>query len=410
MKKKRFANGLRLVMERRRHSDTVSISLAVRCGSVYENKDESGIAHFLEHMILRGTKNKNYEDIMNSFQSFGGYINARTQKTYTIFSISILKNFLEEAINILSEIIFNPSCRESDIEKEKNVIMEEIHQQLNDQIFIMREELFEQIVNRGNKLSMPILGNEKVIRKMTKNRLANFHKLHYSPDNIAISIVGNIDYRTTQSIVNNYFGTIKRSDNPPQTFKFNIKKLPRKISKTIKKIGISQSHLIIGGRAPLFFEKDRYAMEPLITILGNSMNSRIVIRLINKMGIAYSVGSYYNEKLGYYYSYISTTPKNVKRAFDAILEEIDKLVKNGVHRNELEIAKNYIKGLNAIQQESNRICAEKYATAELFTSADEVIGFNKKINQIKMLDINRVIEKYLKKNNIILKLEPDNHD
>lgn len=397
-------NGLKLIMEKRSSVKTVAISVAVRVGTINENKGNNGIAHFVEHMLFVGTKKRSYNEIMNYIQSHGGSFGGLTQRTYTKYNVNIIDTSAERGIEILFDMIANSVFDKDAVERERGVIIEEINQQCYDQPFILTQVAFEEELNKGNSLGFSILGKEMVIRNISRDELYSFYRKYYVPKNITISVVGNIDYNQIENKVRMTFGSLKSKNI--QTFKIYPRVSKRKTLKEIKKIGLKQAHIIAGGRAPLTFDKDKYPMEILVTLLGQTMNSRLKRKFINELGIAYTAGSYYNDKEGYYYAYLSTGHENLPLSLESLSEELRKLREEGITKDELEITKNYIKGVTAILQEQNQHLADEYAIAELFTGAEEVQEHDKFIDSVTIKDVNNVIKKYITANLLTLIIKP----
>jgi predicted Zn-dependent peptidase len=400
MKKVIFPNGLKLIMEDRPSLKTAAITVAVKAGTINENERNNGIAHFVEHMLFKGTKKRSHKWLMNTVQLLGGSFGGLTQRTYTKYNINITYEFVDMGLDILFDMTTNSAFENEAIERERNVILEEIYQQKYDQPFVLREILFEREINKG-ALGMSILGKENVIRNIPRDELYSFYKKYYVPNNMVIAVVGNIDQREIEKKIKESFGNLKR--RRIRISPVNIKPVKGEKIKIVKKSGLKQAHVVLGGRAPLISEKGRYAMEILISILGQGMNSRLVRKFVNELGIAYYTGGNYNDKEGFYFTYLATHPKNISLASRSLLKEIEKIKKEGVTKREIEVIKNYLKGINALFQESNQCLADQYAIT-VFTAAEEVDQYEKSIDSVTHDEIDEVIDRFIDHKNYVMVL------
>lgn len=407
VKKLKLDNGLKLIMEKRPSVRTAAMTLVVKAGTINENKENNGIAHFVEHVLfMGGTKSRSYKELMSYLQSFGGSANGITQRTYTKYSINILSDFVDKGLEILFDMIINPAFNDEIAEKEKRVILEEINQQTYDQPFVLRQMLFEKSINEG-PLGMSIIGTEETVKNMTKDEMHSFYKKYYVPNNMVIAIVGNIEYNDIERKVKALFGKLGPKEVSVPVINSKNRITGQKISEFRKK-GLKQAHILLGSRAPTIFDKKRYAMDIIANILGRTMNSMLIRRFVDELCISYKVWTEYNNKEGYYYNSLATSPENLAMAKKELLNLIKTLRKTGITENELSNTKNYIKGVTALYQEYNQGLADIYALAELFTKAEDVDEYNNKIDSVTIDEVNKVIEEFIDDENYVMViLEPE---
>ncbi len=400
MKRIVLNNGLKLIMKRRSHIKTVAMTVAVKAGTVNENEKNNGVAHFVEHMLFKGTKKYSQEELMEIVQSSGGIFDAITQKTYTKYEINIRHNFVNTGLDVLHDMLFNSVFGDASVNKEKGVILEEIKQQINDP-FILIRVLFEREINTENPLGLCILGTEKTIKNITQTELYSFYKKYYVPNNMVLTIVGNINYEDIERKVRELFGKNKENKSDEQP-KFRLKTTIDKHESELKKEGLKQTHIVIGWRAPTIFDNKKHAMEIITSILGKNMNSMLSTKFINELGIAYNIGAEFNDKEGYCFCNLAVSPQNTNLAKNVLLKLIKNLIRNGITNEELESTKNYLKGINAYYQELNKTLSEQYSIAELFTKTEEVESYDKNIDSVTVKKVNEVIRRFINVNNYIM--------
>lgn len=221
MKRTIFDNGMRLILEKRPKIKTASITVGVKVGSVFENEYNSGISHLTEHMLF---KNK-FKGLIEKLHSYGGSIyNPYTNHMYTIYSLNILHNFTDEGLSILFDILTKPKFDKKSFETEKKVVLEEIRYQTFSEPFLLAYRLFEKNLD---KRFLPTLGNERSIKNISLNKLYSFYKKYYIPNNMVISLVGNINYKTINNRVKNMFGGLQKKEQPQFHYKIKPLKKPQ---------------------------------------------------------------------------------------------------------------------------------------------------------------------------------------
>ena len=198
-------NGLRIVGERMPDIRTAAVGVFVRTGAVNESPEENGYSHFVEHMVFKGTKEKNAAALADEMDRLGGATNAFTAKESTCFYTKVMDEHLERGISLLADLLLRPEFPQDDLEREKGVVIEEIAM-CEDNPEDLVHELLSDAQYQGHSLGLPILGTEKIIRNVTREKLFAFMKKHYTPRNTVISVAGRYDWDELVQLLDKYFG------------------------------------------------------------------------------------------------------------------------------------------------------------------------------------------------------------
>ncbi len=365
VKKSVLGNGLRIITEEINTISSVSLGIWINAGSRDETVATNGIAHFLEHAVFKGTKKRSGKEIAYALESVGGYINAFTGKEHTCYYAKILSEHVEKAFDVLSDLVLYPKFPRQEIEKERQVILEEIHdvEDTPDDIIF---DYFERNLYPSHPLGFPVIGSPRNVRGFSRNDLVHFVDSYYHPENIVVAAAGNISHERVEELVYKKFGRLSRR-------KIKNRRLARGIDRQTQKRlviqkQVSQSHLCLGTIVPGIHGKDRYPLVLLNTMLGEGMSSRLYQNIRERRGIAYSVYSFLNlfSDSGAFGVYLGTDKKNLDRALDAAQLEIQKMVEKPVRASELQRAKNQIKGnmILGLESMSNRMM--RLGTSELY--------------------------------------------
>jgi predicted Zn-dependent peptidase len=278
-------NGLRILTERMTQVRSVSIGVWLTRGSRHEEAENSGIAHFVEHMLFKGTATRSAEDIAQAIDSIGGQLDAFTAKEYASYYIKVLDEHLPLALDILSDIVLNPAFSPDDVEREKKVVVEEI-KMVEDTPDDLVHELFTQGFWHDHPLGRPILGTRETVESFTSESLRRYFRDAYTPQNLIVAAVGNLEHQRLRDLVAEKFGAINTvgapfGEVPPQV-------VP---SVLIRNKDLEQSHVCLGASSYPQNHDARYASYVLNTLLGGSMSSRLFQNVREKRGLAYAVFS-----------------------------------------------------------------------------------------------------------------------
>jgi len=339
-----LSNGIRLVYEKIDTVKTASIGIWVLAGSRYETKKINGISHFIEHILFKGTKNRSSREIVYEIESIGGQINAFTAKEYTCFYVRVLDEFLQKGFDILSDLILNPVIALEEMEKEKTVIIEEINMTKEDPEEILYQSLND-LIWKNQTLSYPIIGKESTVKKIDRNKIENYMRERYIPQNIVISVAGNFEEEKLVEFVEMYFGDWKCSNNKKDGVNFISKPVFNR-GAVIKNKKVDQAHMAITFEG--FGQEDEKVYELLVlsNILGGGMSSRLFQRIREELGLVYSITSFVStfKDAGVLIIYAGTNPKNISAVYKEIMSQLRLFLRGEILLDEVEVAKQQIKG------------------------------------------------------------------
>ncbi|MBI4682209.1 MAG: insulinase family protein [Nitrospirae bacterium] len=351
-KKINLDNNIPVLMQAAREMHSVCIGIWIKIGSRYESPDKSGISHFLEHMFFKGTKNRTAQDIATAIDSLGGEINAYTSTEYTVFYVKVLEEYMEQALSLLTEILLESTFPETDIEKEKNIVYEEI-KMVEDNPSDFVHDLFNKSIWGEEDLGQSVLGDIKTISSFTRSHLVDHINNHYGTENIIVSCSGKFIEARLIEHLNRTIGCLERCGEQKN------KRVPQ-FSGCINIVtkDLSESHICIGLKGLQYKSKDRYTMHLLNTILGSGISSRLFQGVREKRGLVYSIYSYHMSYFdtGLWAVYAGTDRKHVSEVINITVDEMRNL-SNSVTAEELQRAKSQLKGnlLLALESTSNKM-------------------------------------------------------
>lgn len=382
-------NGIRVIYKHIPEFHSVSTGIWIKAGSRFETENISGISHFIEHLLFKGTKKRNYKQIKEAIEGVGGTFNGFTSEEATCYWIKILGEYLELSIDVLADMIQNPLLKRKDIEKERNVIIEEINM-YKDIPARYVFELFDETLYNGHPLGQPIVGTVESIKRTEKEDMHRYIKNFYTAENIVVSIAGNINEMTMRRAVEKYLSPVpKKADNTFVLWKREpagpkIKVLNKKTE---------QTHIVMGGLAPGRADRKRYPLAVLNTILAGNMSSRLFNRIREEMGLAYAIKGMtkHYQDTGAYLIYAGVSPENTEKAVSAITDELKKIRDNGVKQNEMERAKKFIISQILMELEDNLEymlwMGEQRLLREKVISIKETVEEIKRVNSGNVKDI-----------------------
>lgn len=388
-------NGLSVLLEPITGVVSVSVGLWVKKGSRHEREDQYGYAHFVEHMLFKGTSKYTAKEIAQKVDRVGGQHNAATTREYTCYYINVVSDHLELAIEILSDMYNNSLFDADEIAKERNVIMEEIrmYEDTPDEFI---HDLFMERMLKGHSLSHSILGSLGSIEKTTRESLTGFYNDHYVNENVILAIAGSFEEKQAIDFISKYFNNKKKSPSPELEQMLYVPELPV-VEHREKKL--EQVHFCMGLEGIKRSDDDRWPFYVLSTILGGSMSSRLFQNIREKEGISYSIYSFHSSYVdcGVFGIYCATTADKFRHTVELILHECRTMLKEGISKEELEDTKTFMKGNLALSLESNEVRMSQLARNEMvygrFFDFNDIVRF---INDITMDDYVRVCERIFK--------------
>ena len=336
------ANGVKIVHERMPHVRSVALGVWIEAGSGDEIEAEAGIAHFIEHMLFKGTATRTARTIAEEFDRIGGDINAFTSKDTTCFFATVLSEHAKKALTILEDMVFHSELDAAEMTKEKSVVLEELATVEDTPDDDVHERLWAAMYPH-HPIGKPILGNKETIASFTKETIVNFMGRLYKPERIVISVAGNFDDELIDYI-DKLFGSFK--SNTHSEMKRLTEKPEFHSNHSLREKDVEQSHICIGFPSLAEKDSDLYDLVILDGIIGASMSSRLFQEVREEHGLAYSIYSYYTTyaSTGSFIIYGGTAPEKTNELYRVIDKIIDSLVNEGVTDREIENAKEQVIG------------------------------------------------------------------
>ena len=331
---------MRVVTEQIPHLHSVSMGIWLNVGSRDETENESGLTHFIEHMLFKGTEKRSAQEIAKQLDAVGGMSNAFTSKENTCFHAKVLDTHLPLVVDILSDIFLHSVFDRAEVEREREVILQEINM-----VEDTPDEYVHILFNRnfwdGNPLGRPIFGGIKTVQSFTREMILGYLNRGYHPDRIVLSAAGNLNHEKFLALVEPAFNTIKRHSHTLNrkvpTINSRVELYPR---------DLEQIHLCLGARGTSLVEKERYSCSILNVILGGSMSSRLFQEVRERRGLAYSIYSFLSSHTdaGMVGIYGAVRPDNIKETLDLVRHELRRFKDEPISDTELRAAKEHIKG------------------------------------------------------------------
>jgi len=378
-------NGLRVVVENIPTVRSVAMGIWVKTGSRYEGKSNNGISHFIEHMLFKGTEKRSAQEIAEAFDSIGGNLNAFTSKEYTCYYAKVLDDHTELGLEILSDMFFNSKFDEDELNRERNVVIEEIRMYEDtpdDQIHdLIAKSSFEE-----NSLGYPILGSEDVLHSITRETIKGYMNEMYTLENIVITIAGNVPENIVD-IIAKYFGSydVKGSIKDFDSAIFS----PREALK-IKQT--EQAHIAFALPGLSLADENMYSLILLNNIIGGSMSSRLFQEIREKRGLAYSVFSYHSsfQETGLFNIYAGTAPRQIDEVVDLIQNILVEIKDKGITEKEINKGKEQLKGSLMLSLESTNSRMNRLGKNELLLG--QHLSLDEVVNRINSVDVNSIQE------------------
>lgn len=384
-------SGLRILVVPIKNTRALAMGVFVGTGSMMEAEGEEGISHFIEHMVFKGTERRSSFEIVDELESLGIQINAYTTKNTTVFYTVSIDEHIDKCADMLSDILFNATFSQKDIDSERGVVLEEIKMCEDDPEDLVGELL--SLAHYGDApLAKPILGNEKSLSSFDKSKILSYMERRYTADNTIIVIAGNVEKEEGVSLARKYFdrfgtrlkavGSAEKRATPAGSF--------RQENKNIKQANIS-----FGFKGCSFMSEEQTAQSFLNIIFGSAMSSRLFQAVREKLGLAYSVYSmpldYADD--GYFTVYLGTSVKKAKKAVEAVRDEILKLKKEGITEKELSSAREQLKAAYVLGAESASSVMRLYGKAAILKNAVyDVEEKIKAVNRVTVEDVKRAID------------------
>ncbi|MDR0678171.1 MAG: insulinase family protein [Holosporaceae bacterium] len=384
-------NGIRVVTQNIENFESVALGYWIEAGGTCEEENNYGISHFLEHMAFKGTTSRDAKQIIEEIESVGGYLNAYTSKETTAFHAKVLKENWPLAMEVLSDILQNPTFPCKELERERGVILQEIsqtHDTPDDIIF----DHFQSVAFTNQSLGRPILGSTDIVLNINVSDLRDYRSRYYNADNVVFAAVGNLDHDKLLNQADRYFSRFKTG-------------VTRVCDKRYDYVGgihsdirdLEQTHVIIGFEGVSSLSDDYYTLAILSSVLGGGMSSRLFQEIREKRGLAYTVYSFSSSyrKNGLFGVYAATSTDNLAELSNIVSGELIKMC-GDISEKELKRTKAQFKSSLLISRENNSILCEQIVNQTLIfkrpIDTKEIIG---KIDSITLKDLQNLMTKIL---------------
>lgn len=343
-------NGLVVASEVMAHLRSVSIGVWVKGGSRFEDGTTTGVSHFIEHLLFKGTKSRTATQIAEAIDSVGGQLNAFTEKEYVGFYAKVLDQHLPFAFELLSDIVLNPTFPAAEVKRERNVIFEEINM-VEDSPQELIQDIYMESFWKGHPLGRPISGTKESVARISRRHVLQHFRNHYTATNTIISVAGNIRHAQVYELARRHFSNLEPgvAANPGEPPRVTPGRVVR------RKAHLEQTHICLGTVSPPLASEERFCAHLLCNILGGGMSSRLFQNIREKRGLVYSIFSGLNlyRDAGALVVYAGTAPENASSVVGLTLKELKKLREQTVPSEELKRAKENIKGSIMLSLESS---------------------------------------------------------
>jgi len=389
-----FESGLRLVSIPMEGTRTATVLVLVGTGSKYETKEINGISHFLEHMMFKGTaKRPGKMDIARELDAIGAEYNAFTGKEYTGYYAKASMEKLDTVMDVVFDIFLNSKLAQEDIDTERGVIVEELNM-YRDMPQRYVGDLFDKLLYGDQPAGWDIGGEKETVMSLKREQFVNYFNTHYIAKNTIIAVAGNVDPEVVKKKAGEYFSAI-RDGNLVTKLPVVEKQSEPALLVHYKKT--DQTHFHLGFRSCNMYDKRKYALGILGTVLGGGMSSRLFEEVRDKRGLAYYVGADNDPATdaGYFMIKAGVNNEKVYEAIQVIMDEVRKIKDNGITEEELQRAKDNISGSMALGLEHSDAVANAYAGPVLFENKvltpEEELGKIKKVTLQEIHDVAKEI-------------------
>lgn len=372
-------NGMTVISDNIDSVETISLGIFVSVGSVNEEDNQKGLSHFLEHMVFKGTTTRNALQISSEIESVGGIMNAFTGQEMTGFHVKILKEHLPLAIDIISDMLQNPTFDSIEFDRERKVVIQEI-KMVNDSPDDYISDLFQYTCFTNEKLGSPILGYEEGILSYTPNDIRNYMNTNYSIDKMVLVASGNVKHDELVDLANKFIVKLKQFKTKP------VKKQIYTGGYLYKERDLEQTHIMMGYEGYSYNDNNKYKLMLLSSVLGSGSSSRLFQEVREKRGLVYTVYSTTSSfrDTGTFGVYAACEPSKTEEVISIVKEELNK-VQSNLSIEELNKAKMQLKSsiLMGLENNSNRM--ERIASQYLLEG--KITEINETIRNINCLDI-----------------------
>ncbi len=362
IKKTTLNNGIRVITERIPYASSVSIGIWVANGSRHERRESNGVAHFIEHLLFKGTDKRSSLDIAREIDSVGGVLNAFTSREYVCYYAKVLDKFLPKAVDLLTDIFLHSTFDPGEIEKERRVVLQEINM-MEDTPDDLIHDLFHQHFWKGHPLGMSILGDAESVTGLSRDAIIAYKDRMYRSDDVIVTAAGNLTHDKLTALLEEYLHSVPsgngRTESAPPVYERRIELIEK---------DLEQIHVCLGLKGVQQSHPQRYDAFIMNAILGGSMSSRLFQEVREKSGLAYSVYSYIasHADAGSLVVYAGASPENQAELLEIMLREIGRFKREPVPAEQLEGAREQLKGNLLLSLESSDNRMSRLAKNEIY--------------------------------------------
>ena len=391
-------NGLTIIGEEIPYLKSISLGVWVKAGSIMETKENSGVSHFIEHMLFKGTTNRTSKELAREIDNLGGVINAFTSKECTCFYVKLLDEHINIGIDVLSDMILNSRFDERDIKKEKSVILEELKMYEDSPDDLVYDLLLENIY-KDHSLGMNILGDRQSLKNLKRESILDYYNEYYVPNNSIISICGNFKFEEIVKQIEEKFKTWQPKSVDTTTTKPNFNPCIVKKNKDIEQVNLAINLDAI----PMTNNREVYALSVVNNVFGGSISSRLFQKIREEKGLAYSIYSSQTlyEDCGELGIFASTSTENIQEVYKSILEEIELIRNEYISPQEIHESKEQLKGSYMLDLEStsSRMMSngKNLLMRNKVDDEQDIIDY---INAVEYDDVVKIIKKVFNTENI----------
>jgi predicted Zn-dependent peptidase len=396
--KKVLKNGMTVILEQRKNSGVVSVAFVVRHGGIHESSEKKGFSHFIEHMLYKGTKTRTSKQISEEIERNGGILNGFTEEEMTAYWCKMPASKIKVALDVLGDMVKNPLFDEIELNKERQVIFEEMKMRKDRPDWYIRDKI-QSMLYSGN-LSQDIVGTEKSLSSIDRKEILKLFLDIYKTENMFLCIVGDVDFNVICDYCENNFKKSSGKIKEPSVGLKNQEKVE-------KRKGIDQANMIFAYHTFKSGDEGAYASQVLACLMVGGMSSRLFQEIREKRNLAYAVKGGYSggKRFGYNYVYVGTNKENIEKVKNIILEEFDKL--KTLKEEELNQIKEQLIGNAKISREDSQGQMLDLVYNEVWDSAEKSYEYEKCIKKVKLEDVKKLASSVKEGNYSFIALIPE---
>jgi predicted Zn-dependent peptidase len=380
-------SGARVISEPLDSVRSVALGLWIGTGSRDENEAHAGVTHFLEHLLFKGSEKYSALEIAEIFDAFGGELNAATARDYTVVYARVLDEHVEEALDVMTDMVFAPAL--VDLDSERDVVLEEIAM-IEDTPQELIHDLLTQAVFGDHPLGRPVLGSASVIANVSRRSISAYHRARYTPGNVVAAAAGNLPHERFVHLLDGMEGKLRATGRKPAARAPWMKAPPPSLA--FQRKDTEQYHLCLGAPGLSRSDKRRFTASILDGILGGSASSRLFQEIREKRGLAYTVYTFSSQyaDTGQIGVYVGTRGENLKPCLEIAAEQIEAVAAGDVREEELARAKENLKGRIMLSMEltSNRMSR----LGKSLVTDSEILDLDRILAEIEAVDVSGVAE------------------